>query len=107
MSLTKLETAFHTVSFPILHKERTSLVETERDVGSDTLFANSQYPLEMARPRIHTRFATYRNLLYTAVTRAKSCVVILGSRDTVAEMVANGNEMKRNTGLIKRIHEYP
>ncbi len=46
-----------------------------------------------------------RNLLYTAVTRAKRCVVILGSRDTVARMAANAEEMKRYTGLIRRIEE--
>ena len=46
-----------------------------------------------------------RNLLYTAVTRARDCVVILGSRQAVANMVANVRENRRYTGLKERIHE--
>ena len=46
-----------------------------------------------------------RNLLYTAVTRARECVVILGSRQTVAAMAANVRENRRYTGLKERIHE--
>ena len=46
-----------------------------------------------------------RNLLYTAVTRAKNCVVILGSENTVHEMVDTEEQLKRYTGLKKRIME--
>ena len=46
-----------------------------------------------------------RNLLYTAVTRARDCVVILGSRQAVANMTANVRENRRYTGLKERIHE--
>ena len=46
-----------------------------------------------------------RNLLYTAVTRARDCVVILGSRQAVAAMTANVRENRRYTGLKERIHE--
>lgn len=46
-----------------------------------------------------------RNLLYTAITRAKSCVVILGSARTVSEMIANVRENTRHTGLKDRILE--
>ena len=46
-----------------------------------------------------------RNLLYTAVTRARDCVVILGSRQAVAAMTANVKENRRYTGLKERIHE--
>ena len=46
-----------------------------------------------------------RNLLYTAVTRARKCVVILGSRETVARMAGNAEEMKRYTGLVRRLEE--
>ena len=46
-----------------------------------------------------------RNLLYTAVTRARDCVVILGSRQAVAAMTANVRENLRYTGLKERIHE--
>jgi exodeoxyribonuclease V alpha subunit len=46
-----------------------------------------------------------RNLLYTGVTRARNCLTILGSRETVEEMIANNNENKRYTGLCRRIRE--
>lgn len=46
-----------------------------------------------------------RNLLYTGVTRAKRCVMILGSRDTVNIMIKNESEKKRYTGLYMRIKE--
>lgn len=46
-----------------------------------------------------------RNLLYTAVTRAKNCVMILGSRDTVKRMIDNAGENERRTGLADRIRE--
>ena len=46
-----------------------------------------------------------RNLLYTGVTRAKRCVMILGSCDTVNAMIRNESEKKRYTGLYMRIKE--
>lgn len=46
-----------------------------------------------------------RNLLYTAITRAKKCVIILGSEATVRAMVDNTREILRNTGLERRIRE--
>ena len=41
----------------------------------------------------------YRNLLYTAVTRAKSLLILVGSRATVAEMVNNNRKTLRYSGL--------
>lgn len=46
-----------------------------------------------------------RNLLYTGVTRARKCVTILGSADTVEEMIENVSEKQRYTGLQMRIRE--
>jgi exodeoxyribonuclease V alpha subunit len=46
-----------------------------------------------------------RNLLYTAVTRAKNCVVILGSREAIRSMIANTRQSRRYTGLRERIDE--
>lgn len=46
-----------------------------------------------------------RNLLYTAVTRAKNCVVIMGSSETVKNMIENMSEQKRYTGLKDRLKE--
>ena len=41
----------------------------------------------------------YRNLLYTAVTRARKLLIIVGSRDTVEEMVRNDRKTLRYSGL--------
>lgn len=46
-----------------------------------------------------------RNLLYTAVTRAKKCVTIIGSEEVVARMVENANELERYTSLDEVITE--
>lgn len=46
-----------------------------------------------------------RNLLYTGVTRARSCLTILGSSETVEGMIANNQENMRYTGLSSRIRE--
>jgi len=57
-------------------------------------------PLLSGPPMLMTR-----NLLYTAVTRAKSCVVILGREETVRAMVENETQQKRYTSLAERIRE--
>lgn len=44
-----------------------------------------------------------RNLLYTAVTRAKRCVTILGNEETIKQMVDNTDEAKRYTSLSEMI----
>ena len=46
-----------------------------------------------------------RNLLYTAVTRAKKCLTIVGSEMVFQEMIENKREHNRYTGLTERIKE--
>ncbi|MCR5823191.1 MAG: ATP-dependent RecD-like DNA helicase [Lachnospiraceae bacterium] len=46
-----------------------------------------------------------RNVLYTAVTRAKKCVTIIGSSDTVRTMIRNTMEQKRYSGLERAIRD--
>ncbi len=46
-----------------------------------------------------------RNLLYTAVTRAKKCVLIIGDEETFQNMIDNTMENKRYSGLKDRITE--
>ena len=41
----------------------------------------------------------YRNLLYTAVTRAQKCVTIVGRSEIVSEMIRNERENQRYSGL--------
>lgn len=65
----------------------------------------SEYPAVIIPLLTGPRMLFNRNLLYTGVTRAKNCVTILGSRNMVAQMIANENEQKRYTGLRDRICE--
>ncbi len=44
-----------------------------------------------------------RNLFYTAVTRAKQMVVLVGSKESVVKMVSNEREAKRYTGLSEKL----
>ena len=46
-----------------------------------------------------------RNLIYTAVTRAKSCVCLVGIPEVFQAMVDNEVEQKRYSGLKDRILE--
>lgn len=48
---------------------------------------------------------TCRNLLYTAVTRAKQLVVLVGDMGTIQSMVRNMTEKERYTGLKERLAE--
>lgn len=65
----------------------------------------SEYPAVIMPLLTGPRMLFNRNLLYTGVTRAKKCVTILGSRETVSQMIANENEQRRYTGLKERICE--
>ncbi len=47
-----------------------------------------------------------RNLLYTAVTRAKKVVYCIGRSDTISRMVWNAKRSERNTGLKERLIAY-
>lgn len=46
-----------------------------------------------------------RNLLYTAVTRARKCVTLVGSPQTFQEMIRNERQQKRYSSLDLRIEE--
>ena len=65
----------------------------------------SEYPAVILPLLTGPKMLFNRNLLYTAITRAKSCVTVLGSRETVNQMVKNESEQKRYTGLRDRICE--
>lgn len=46
-----------------------------------------------------------RNLLYTAVTRARKCVTLVGNDATFNQMIQNTSQQKRYSGLCDRIRE--
>jgi exodeoxyribonuclease V alpha subunit len=65
----------------------------------------SEYPAVVMPILSGPRLLLNRNLLYTAVTRARNCVTILGSSLTLQEMIDNSGENRRYTSLDKRICE--
>ena len=65
----------------------------------------SEYPAVVIPILTGPRPLMNRNLLYTAVTRAKSCVTIVGDEKTFAMMVQNVQEKQRYCGLKQRIRE--
>lgn len=66
----------------------------------------SEYPAVILPLLEVPKFLKNRNLLYTAVTRAKRSVIIIGSEGIFQEMIKNVNEQKRNTSLDERIREF-
>lgn len=65
----------------------------------------SEYPAAVIPLLNGPRMLMNRNLLYTAVTRAKRCVCIVGLPQAFMEMAANTHEQKRYSGLDERIRE--
>ncbi len=65
----------------------------------------SEYPAVVLPLFSGPRVLMNRNLLYTAVTRAKSCVVIVGSGRMVENMIRNDAEQKRYSSLDLRLVE--
>lgn len=65
----------------------------------------SEYPVIILPILSGPKVLFNRNLLYTGVTRAKDCVIILGSPDTAQEMIASDSVQKRYTSLNERLVE--
>lgn len=66
----------------------------------------SEYPAVVIPLLTGPRPLMNRNLLYTAVTRARSCVTLVGSAQTFQTMVENETEQKRYTGLCETVKSY-
>ena len=65
----------------------------------------SEYPAVLLPLLSGPKMLMNRNLLYTAVTRARKCVTILGSQEVIDGMIENENQYHRYTGLGRRILE--
>lgn len=65
----------------------------------------SEYPAVIIPMYSGPRMLMTRNLIYTAVTRARSCVCLVGQPDVFCAMAANCVEQKRYSGLKMRVEE--
>lgn len=57
-------------------------------------------PIAQAAPMLLTR-----NLLYTAMTRAKKMLIIIGKKNVIDFMINNTDSKKRNTGLEYKLRQ--
>jgi len=53
--------------------------------------------------KAHGKFLLQRNLLYTALTRAKKKVIVMGQASALEQAIANDKMQKRNTMFAERI----
>ncbi len=65
----------------------------------------SEYPAVVIPVYSGPRMLMTRNLIYTAVTRARACVCLVGIPEMLQAMVDNEVEQRRYTGLKIRIQE--
>ena len=65
----------------------------------------SEYPAVILPLLSGPQMLLNRNLLYTAVTRARKCVTVVGKEETFAEMIRNEKQQKRYSALDERIRE--
>ncbi len=65
----------------------------------------SEYPAVVIPVHSGPRMLMTRNLIYTAVTRARQCVCLVGIPEMFQMMVDNETEQRRYTGLKERIRE--
>ena len=65
----------------------------------------SEYPAVVIPLLSGPRMLMNRNLLYTAVTRAKKCVTIVGDDTTFEQMIENNSQQRRYSGLKDRLLE--
>ena len=88
-----------TYSFQELDQlEHSYAVTVHKSQGSE--FDVVILPIARSAPMLLTR-----NLLYTAITRAKKLLIIVGSKDVVKFMINNADAKGRNTGLEFKLRE--
>ena len=90
------------VEYPFDHLDELELayaITVHKSQGSE--YPIVIIPIYSCAPMLKTR-----NLLYTAVTRAKRMVILVGRPEIVYEMVANNREFHRYTTLRGRIGDY-
>lgn len=88
-----------TYSFQELDQlEHSYAVTVHKSQGSE--FDVVVLPIARSAPMLLTR-----NLLYTAITRAKKLLIIVGSKDVLRFMINNTDAKGRNTGLEFKLRE--
>ena len=63
----------------------------------------NEFPIVIIPVCKFSQFLMYRNLLYTAVTRAKQMVILVGREDCVVHMIKNNKNSQRYSGLLEKL----
>lgn len=63
----------------------------------------NEFPFVIIPMCAFSPFLMYRNLLYTAITRAKQMVILVGTEDNVIKMIKNNNQTERYSGLLEKL----
>ena len=66
----------------------------------------SEYPVVIIPMYYCAPMLMTRNLLYTAITRARKMVILVGRADIAGKMAKNGRVIERYTTLAERIRDY-
>ena len=66
----------------------------------------SEYPAVVLPLLTGPTMLMNRNLLYTAVTRARKCVTVVGSEEAFSQMVHNDRQIMRHSSLDESIEEW-
>lgn len=66
----------------------------------------SEFPYVIIPVASYVPYLMTRNLFYTAITRAKTMVILVGSEKIIENMTRNNSYTKRFTGLCERLCEY-
>ncbi|MDY5026453.1 MAG: ATP-binding domain-containing protein, partial [Oliverpabstia sp.] len=65
----------------------------------------SEYPVVVVPVYDDIPMLTTRNLIYTAITRAKKTILLIGRWETFVRIVRNTTQNKRYTGLAERLNK--
>lgn len=110
--VTAIDTAERTVTV-LFDDERAAVYDDSNIDELDLAYCISvhksqgcEFPVVVMPVMPGPRMLTARNLLYTAVTRARSCVVLVGRDQVVADMIANNYVSRRYSSLRRRICAY-
>lgn len=109
----KIETDGNRIKVEILYDDKLVFYEDREDLEIELAYAitihksqGSEYPAVIIPVLTAGAASLYnKNLLYTAVTRAKHCVALLGSPKVVYNMIDNDTANDRYSSLSERIKE--
>lgn len=63
----------------------------------------NEFPFVIIPISSFSPFLMYKNLLYTAITRAKQMVILVGTKENIVKMIKNNTKSNRYSGLLEKL----